>query len=98
MAALFEGRPIAHALAVPEDSVLVTGRGDDAAWARATPVAWDSDYAGHPTGLVTRARFLYSPRALYVLWELEGTGLNVDRSWTLGVPRPKLYEEDCVEL
>jgi hypothetical protein len=97
-AALFERKPVAHASPVPKDRVIVTGRGDDAAWACATPVEWDSDFAGRSTGIVTRVRFLYSPRALYVLWELEGTGLNVDRSWALGAPRPKLYEEDCVEL
>ncbi|HEV7959034.1 MAG TPA: carbohydrate-binding family 9-like protein [Acidimicrobiales bacterium] len=91
-------RPVAHALPVSADSVIITGRGDDPAWARASPVEWNSDYTGQPTGIVTRARFLYSPRALYVLWELEGTRLNVDRSWSIESPRPKLYEEDCVEI
>jgi hypothetical protein len=47
---------------------------------------------------VTRARFLHSPTGLYGLWELQGAGLHSDRTRPTGVPRPKLYEEDCVEL
>jgi hypothetical protein len=91
-------RPVARASPVADGSVVLTGRGDDAAWTRTRPAAWDSDYAGRPTGIVTRARFLYSRSALYVLWELESTGLNVDRSRAIDVPRKNLYEEDCVEL
>jgi hypothetical protein len=41
---------------------------------------------------------LYSSGALYVRWELEGTGLMVDRSRPTSRPRPQLFEEDCVEL
>jgi hypothetical protein len=33
-----------------------------------------------------------------VLFELAGTSLNVDVARPLDVERPKLYEEDCVEL
>ncbi|HEV3190679.1 MAG TPA: carbohydrate-binding family 9-like protein [Polyangiaceae bacterium] len=91
-------KPIARAAWIAEGSLDLDGLGNDAAWSSATPVAWETDYAGNPTGIVTRARFLYSRHALYVLWQLENAGLNVDRSRSLSVPRPKLYEEDCVEL
>ena len=92
------GKPVAHATPIDEGSLVVDGLGNDAAWSRAIPVAWETDYAGKSTGIVTRVRFLYSPQALYVLWRLESAGLNVDRSRSLSVPRPKLFEEDCVEL
>jgi hypothetical protein len=92
------GSPVAHASPVAVGGVAVNGRGDDPAWSRARAVAWESDYSGQPTGIVTRARFLYSARALYVLWELESTLLNVDASRPRDVPRAHLYEEDCVEL
>jgi hypothetical protein len=92
------GKPVAHATPIDEGSLVVDGLGNDAAWSRAIPVAWETDYAGKSTGIVTRVRFLYSPQALYVLWQLESAGLNVDRSRSLSVPRPKLFEEDCVEL
>jgi hypothetical protein len=91
-------KPVAHASPMPAGGIVLSGRGDDPAWALATPVAWESDYAGRPTGIVTRARFLYSPEALYVLWELESADLNVDASRARDVPRDKLYEEDCVEI
>ncbi len=92
------GKPAARAAPIVEDSLVVDGLGNDAPWSKATPVAWDTDYPGKPTGIVTRVRFFYSPQALYVLWQLESAGLNVDRSRSLSEPRPKLYEEDCVEL
>lgn len=93
-----ENRPVAHASRIADGGVVVDGRGEDAAWSRASPTEWETDYAGQATGIVTRAQFLYSSRALYVLWHLEGTGLNVDRSRPVETPRAKLYEEDCVEL
>lgn len=91
-------RPIAHASRVSDTGVVVDGRGEDAAWAGATPIVWETDYAGQSSGIVTRTQFLYSARALYVLWHLENTGLNVDRTRPVDAPRTKLYEEDCVEL
>jgi uncharacterized protein (DUF362 family) len=91
-------KPIAHAASLGDASIRLDGRADDAAWARATPVSWDTDYAGLATGIVTRARFLYAPQGLFALWELEGAALNTDRTRPTDVPRPKLYEEDCVEL
>jgi hypothetical protein len=89
---------VAHAASLGNASINLDGRADDAAWARATPVSWDSDYAGVATGVVTRARFVYGPQGLFALWELEGAGLQTDRARPTDVPRPKLYEEDCVEL
>jgi uncharacterized protein (DUF362 family) len=91
-------KPLAHAAALGADLVEVNGRDDDAAWARATPVAWDTDYAGNPSGIRTRVRFLHSDAGLFILWQLDGAGLNSDLTRAIDVPRPKLYEEDCVEL
>lgn len=90
--------PVAHAAPLGPDAIVLDGRADDAAWKRAPAVEWDTDYAGAPTGIRTRARFLHAPTGLYALWELEGAGLHTDRSRPTDVPRAKLYEEDCVEL
>lgn len=91
-------KPVAHAASLGSDEITLDGKSDDRAWSRATPVAWDTDYAGVKTGVVTRARFLHSPAGLYGLWELQGAGLHTDRARPTDAPRPKLYEEDCVEL
>jgi uncharacterized protein (DUF362 family) len=91
-------RPVAHAANLGGDSVVLDGRADDAAWTRAPTVTWDTDYAGAPTGIVTRARFLHGPAGLHALFELEATGLHTDRSRPTDVPRARLYEEDCVEV
>ncbi|HRH00653.1 MAG TPA: carbohydrate-binding family 9-like protein, partial [Polyangiaceae bacterium] len=70
----------------------------DAVWATATPVTWDTDWSGRATGVRTTARFLWSERALYALWELEGAGLHTDTSRPVDRERERLYQEDCVEL
>lgn len=70
----------------------------DAAWAAATPVTFDTDWSGKKTGIVTKARAMWSPRALHVLWELEGAGVNADASRPIETERERLYEEDCVEI
>ncbi|HQY61160.1 MAG TPA: DUF362 domain-containing protein [Polyangiaceae bacterium] len=70
----------------------------DAVWATATPVTWDTDWSGRPTGVRTTVRFLWSDQALYGLWELEGAGLNTDTSRPVDHERERLYQEDCVEL
>jgi len=91
-------KPVAHAASLGSDEITLDGKADDRAWSRATPISWDTDYAGVKTGTVTRARFLHSPSGLYALWELQGAGLHTDHTRPTDVPRPKLYEEDCVEL
>ena len=91
-------KPVAHAIALGDRSITIDGSGTDAAWASAPVVGWDTDTSGARTGIVTLARFLHAPGALYALWELEGTGLNTDRTRPANLPRPKLYEEDCVEM
>jgi hypothetical protein len=92
-------RPVVHAANLGGDTILVDGHALDAAWARATPVTWDTDTAGHPTSVVTHVRFVHSPAGLFTLWELEGAALdNTDLTRSPEAARPKLYEEDCVEL
>ena len=91
-------KPQVHAARLKGDPPIVDGRGDDPAWKNATPVAWETDYAGTRTGIVTRARMLWSKDALYVLWDLSSAGLAVDRARPVAVERTRLYEEDCVEL
>ncbi|MCE7892565.1 MAG: hypothetical protein DYH12_23140, partial [Sorangiineae bacterium PRO1] len=80
------------------DTVSLDGKADDAVWARAPAVSWDTDGAGNPTGVVTRARFAWSKSGLFALFELEGAGLFVDRQRPVTEERDKLYQEDCVEL
>ena len=87
---------LAHAKHV-KSAPLIDGQ-LDAAWAGATPVAWQTDYAGASTGIGTSARFLWNEQGLFVLFELSGAGLNVDTSRPLATERDKLYQEDCVEL
>ncbi len=91
-------KPVAHAAALGSDEITLDGKADDRAWSRATPVTWDTDYAGVKRGTVTRARFLHSPTGIYGLWELQGAGLHTDHTRPTDVPRPKLYEEDCIEF
>jgi hypothetical protein len=92
-------RPVVHAANLGGDTIVVDGHALDAAWARATAVTWDTDYAGKPTGITTHVRFMHSSAGLFVLWELEGAALDdTDLTRDPGVSRPKLYEEDCVEL
>jgi hypothetical protein len=92
------GKPAALAIALAPDALRIDGRGGDPLWSRATPVCWETDNDGHTTGVVTRARFAYSSRALYVLWQIESTGFNTDLTRPTDAPRARLYEEDCVEL
>lgn len=84
----------AHADAPPR----IDGAPDDAIWKRATPVRFDTDWSGASTGITTTVRAAWAKDALYVLWELAGAGLEVDRSRPANAERERLYEEDCVEL
>ena len=89
---------VVHATRIAEaDKPTLDGR-VEAVWSKAKPVRFDTDWAGKPTGIVTEARFLWAPNALYVLWQLEGTAFFVDTSRPVGVERERLYQEDCVEL
>ena len=80
-----------------ESGVAIDGEVDDA-WKAAPPLSFTTDWAGNETGIRTNVRFAWSKRALYMLWELEGAGLNTDATRPVDVERAKLYEEDCVEL
>jgi hypothetical protein len=93
-----KNKPVVHAAHVTGDPPTIDGRGDDLAWAGANEVAWDTDYAARGTGIVTHARFAWKNDALYVLWELASAGIHADASRPVDQERPKLYEEDCVEL
>lgn len=70
----------------------------DAMWATAPSFTFATDWAGHTTPTITHVRALWSPAALYLLWELDGTSLVTDTSRPLDVERVDLYEEDCIEL
>jgi hypothetical protein len=91
-------RPTAHAASLGGDAIAIDGDASEAAWSRATPVSWDTDFAGSSSGKTTKARFLWSPHALYALFEIENTGANADTSKPTNVDRARLYDEDCVEL
>ncbi|EYF04216.1 Iron-sulfur cluster-binding protein [Chondromyces apiculatus DSM 436] len=92
------GKPTAHAAPLGSDTLTLDGRGDEPAWARAAVAAWDTDFTGSATGIRTTARFLWSPDALHVLFELSRSGLFTDRAQPVDAERQKLYTEDCVEI
>lgn len=71
----------------------------DAVWANAVPLDFASDWQGQPTATHTSVRALWSPWGLYLLWELDNSGLhNTDHRYPVSQERDKLYDEDCVEL
>ena len=70
----------------------------DAAWAAAPSFEFATDWAGRSTPTTTHLRVLWSPKAVYLLWELDGAGLFTDRSRPTDVERVDLYEEDCIEV
>lgn len=90
-------RPTLVAKAAPPGGIVVDGDVDPA-WKDAQPASFETDWAGAPTGIRTRVRAAWAKDAFYMLWELEGAGLSVDRSRPTDVEREKLYEEDCVEV
>jgi uncharacterized protein (DUF362 family) len=92
------GKPEVHAAALGEDTITIDGVGDEPAWNRATPVRWDTDYAGRPTGIPTEVRLLWSKKGLYALFQAYMSGLHTDRSRHVEVERKELFREDCVEL
>lgn len=87
-----------HAVRLAESEAPTIDGTIDAVWARAKKVRWDGDWQGKKTGIFTTARLAWNEKALYVLWELEGTGLFTDTSKPVATERQKLYQEDCVEL
>lgn len=86
-----------HARRVDDSAIVIDGVAD-AAWAAATHTTFDTDWAGTTTGTRTKVRAMWSSTALYLLWELEGAGVNVDESRPIATEREKLYDEDCVEI
>ena len=90
--------PEAHAAPLGAAKLTIDGRGDEAVWGKAKPVTWTTAWSGDETTIRTRARVLWSPKALYVLFELDGAHLFVDRDKPVGEERAKLWAEDCVEL
>jgi hypothetical protein len=89
--------PELHA-ALASAAPVVDGSASDPAWSQATPVRFESDWSGAPTGIQTTVRALWTKDALYMLWELASAGLFVDRARPTSTEREKLYQEDCVEL
>ena len=86
-----------HATRLVGNPPALDGAIDDA-WAAATPLEFSTDWSGRATPTVTRVRALWSPTAVYVLWELSGTGLFTDHARPTDRERVDLYEEDCVEM
>ncbi len=70
----------------------------DPIWASATPLEFATDWAGRGTPTPTKVRVLWSPQAVYMLWELDGAGLFTDQTRPIDTERVDLYEEDCVEV
>ena len=77
--------------------IKIDGNADEAAWKKAQPVVFDTDYAGKPTAIRTTVRALWGD-ALYLAFDLENAGLNVDPEKPVEVERAGLYQEDCVEI
>jgi hypothetical protein len=86
-----------HAASLGTDAIAIDGK-IDAAWSRAPAQYFSVDWRGLPTRSQTKARAIWSKDALYVLFELAGTGLHTDQTKSTTVDREKLYEEDCVEF
>jgi uncharacterized protein (DUF362 family) len=70
----------------------------DDAWAAAPTLTFTTDWAGHPTPIPTHVRALWSPRGLYLLWELEAVTPFTDTTRPIADERVDLYEENAVEL
>jgi hypothetical protein len=88
--------PVAHAKRAAV-APLIDGELDPV-WSTAPAVSFDTDHTGQHTDTPTHVRFLWTPGALFALFELGGAGFNVDASRPITSERYKLYEEDCVEL
>jgi uncharacterized protein (DUF362 family) len=93
-----EGTGEIHAARIDDDQAPTIDGAIDEVWTKATPLAFDTDWRGAHTKAPTRVRVLWSSTGLYVLWEVDATGLNTDQTRPIDVERKDLYEEDCVEL
>jgi hypothetical protein len=90
-------KPTLTAKHVEPSAIVVDGAIDDA-WSAAPSVSFATDWSGRPTASNTTVRAMWSEHALYMLWEVESTGLNTDHSRPVEVEREGLYNEDCVEI
>lgn len=91
-------RPTASAVHVDSGSITVDGKSNEAAWANAQEVAWDTDYSGKHTGVRTSARFAWGDDGLFVLVTLSSLGDNTDVTRPTDVERENLYVENVFEL
>ncbi len=90
------GLPELHAKAAPEAPTLDGTL--EALWKSAPASRFDTDTHGDSGGPATTVQALWTKDALYMAWQLEGAGLNVDTTRPTDVEREGLYKEDCVEL
>ena len=86
-----------HAPALAGAAPKLDGVIDDV-WASAPALEFATDWAGRVTPTKTRVRALWSPTAVYLLWELEGTTTFTDQTRPIDTERIDLYEENAVEL
>jgi uncharacterized protein (DUF362 family) len=104
------GAPTAPPPATPGDKPTLEARylagdltidaSDKAAWNEAgvTRAEFNTDTRGDATDVRTKVRARWNERALYLRFDLENAGLNVDRGRPIDVEREGLYNEDCVEF
>ena len=92
-----DAHPVLHAKHVDDGALAIDGVVEPK-WNDTTPASFDTDWSGAKTKSTTRVRVAWSKSALYVVWELEGAGIEVDAARPVKAEREKLYEEDCVEL
>ncbi len=93
-------KPVAAAtLLAKGETVTVDGKANEPVWARAQAVEWDTDWAGKPSGVKTRARFAYdAEKSLHVLWELSGAAFKNSQKLPVKKEHTKLWQDDAVEL
>jgi uncharacterized protein (DUF362 family) len=86
-----------HAARITGDVPAIDGT-IDPAWAAAKPIVFTTDWAGRKTETSTQVRVLWSPKGLYLLFELAGASTFTDQHRPIDTERVDLYEENCVEL
>ena len=70
----------------------------DATWAALPATTFTTDWSGAETGIATHVRAAWANDALYMQWQLEGAGFDVDETRPTDVERLSLFQEDCTEL